>query len=256
MSFYIASPDTLVRTLATTWGHFPTQASPISAPELRLLYLHHYLPLAPTAWISLPVASSSLLPVILLPRSPEVVSMLYIGITKPPSCLHPPHRLSTLNTLRISVATPPTVTRLSIVSLYMSFTTVFLPLLALLLPWASPMYRLLSAALYSPWSIRENLFVFLLPSSPLPPKGPNSPKHTVIFLVPQPCKTLPTSWGMPLLVVSVSPASLRSTLRAWYFALPLANHHPFDLGFFQRYFNISTPYTILPPSYPSRLTSI
>ena len=93
MYFYPASPDTLVPTLATTRGRLPTRvfpvsipastpitqghpttrASPVSTPESRIPAILLYLPLVPTTWLSLPVASYSLLPVKFLPRLPVVV---------------------------------------------------------------------------------------------------------------------------------------------------------------------------------------
>ena len=67
------------------------------------------------------------------------------------SLLHPPPcSSSSLHTFQILVVKPPTVPRLPDVSLYMSFPTVFPPLPALLLPQASPIYRIIFVALASP----------------------------------------------------------------------------------------------------------
>ena len=90
MYFYPASPDTLVPTLAITRGRYPTQMStvstpespplarghpptrvyPVSVPKYRLPDLLLRILLAPTAWIALPVTSSSLITSIFLPRLP------------------------------------------------------------------------------------------------------------------------------------------------------------------------------------------
>ena len=76
-------------------------------------------------------------------------SLLTLGTTKHPSFVHPPRTPSPLHTLQISVIIPPTVPWLPVVYLYMTFPTVFPLLPALLLPRASPMYRLISAVLAS-----------------------------------------------------------------------------------------------------------
>ena len=92
MYFYPASPATLVTTLASTWGHSPTQvspvsvpafpptalvqlstqASPVSFPSSRLPAIPLYPPLVPTAWLSFTVASNSLLPAKFLPGLPKL----------------------------------------------------------------------------------------------------------------------------------------------------------------------------------------
>ena len=64
--------------------------------------------LSPTAWLSLFVASSSFPVVIFLPRFPEVSSLLRLGATKPPYCVHLLHSPYPLYTHQISVATPLT----------------------------------------------------------------------------------------------------------------------------------------------------
>ena len=235
MYFYPSSTDTLVPALVTTqghsltWvsavsfpappptaqGHSPNRASHISVPLFWIPSMNHCLSLDPTVWISLHVASSSLLPMKLLPGFPKVASLSLLGSTKLPYFFHPAYIPSHLHTLLILVATPPTMPRLPVVSLYRSFLTTFMTLPALLLPWLSPMSRLLSTTLTSLWFVWEKPRVILLPYSPLPPKGPKYPNYTVILLVSPSCKKFPTPWGLTLFSVSVSPASPRLNLCAW-----------------------------------------
>ena len=54
--------------------------------------------------------------------------------------------------------------------------------------------------------------------------------HTIKSLAPPPCRNFPTPWDLPPPVKVVSLASLRPTLRAWWFATQPANHDPFGLG--------------------------
>ena len=151
--FYPDSPYTLVPTFATTWVRSPTRVSPISIPASRLPALLLRIPIDPTMWLSLPVASSSLLPAIFLPVSPYVASPSPFGATMPLSCVLPPLIPSILRTLQISVATPPTVPQLPVFSLCRSSSTAFPPLLTLLPPRASPMSCQLTVVLASPWSV-------------------------------------------------------------------------------------------------------
>ena len=134
----------------------------------------------------------------MLPRWPEVVSLLPLGANEPPSWFHLPLSPYPLHTLRISAVMPPTVPRLPVFSLCRSSPTVFPPPLALLLPRTSTMSRLLFSVIDSLWSVWGILCVTLLLSSPLLSKGWTSPNHTVIFLVLPPCKIFPPPWGLPL----------------------------------------------------------
>ena len=117
MYFYPASPATLVTTLASTWGHSPTQvspvsvpafpptalvqlstqASPVSFPSSRLPAIPLYPPLVPTAWLSFTVASNSLLPAKFLPGLPKLficrpwrhhASLLQLPLSYPVSPVH------------------------------------------------------------------------------------------------------------------------------------------------------------------------
>ena len=170
MYFYPASPATLDPTLASTRGHFPTWAltisapaspptarsqpptceSPISIPASQLPAMILYPPLVPTAWISLPASSHSLLPVNFLPGLPKVVYLPFSGSTMNLSCDLPPISPSRLRILQILAATLPTAPRLPAVSLYRSLSTALLMPPAILLPRASPTSFLLTAAFTSP----------------------------------------------------------------------------------------------------------
>ena len=138
--------------------------------------------------------------------------MLPLGAAKPPYCVHSPRIPSPLHTLWILVATPLTVPRLPVVSLYRPFLTVLPSLPALLPPRASLMSHIIPAVLDSLWSVSENPCVLRILSSPLPPKVPKSLNHTVTLLVPPPYKTFPKTCGPPLPVVAVFPSSPRPSV--------------------------------------------
>ena len=84
-------------------SHLSTRASPVSISKSRLPALLLYLPLVSTAWLSLPVASYSLLPTKFLPGLPEAVYMPPPGATMPLFCDRPPRSPSCLRILQILV---------------------------------------------------------------------------------------------------------------------------------------------------------
>ena len=150
---YSALPATLVPTLATirvhppTWEspvsnpasppatlvHSPTWSSLVSVPAFRLPNPPFFSPLVPTLWRSLHRSSS------------EVVYLLPIDSTKPPSWYLPLRTLFSLHTPQIVDVAPPTVPRMPDVSLCRSLTTAFL-LPTVCLPYqespTSPLYHL------------------------------------------------------------------------------------------------------------------
>ena len=175
MYFYPAFTSTLFPTLASTRGHSPTRvsptrsspvsipaspptarvqpptrASPVSVPSSLLIAMLLYLPPFPTVWLSLTVASYSLIPTKKIPGLTEVFYLPPPGATIPLSCNHPPCSLSCLSILQISVTMLLTASWLPVVSLYSSSPNVFPLFLALLPPRASPMSYQIAVARISP----------------------------------------------------------------------------------------------------------
>ena len=192
MYFFPAFPATIVITLSSTWGNslaqtlpvsvteYPptargqplTRASPVSILSSQLPYIPLYPPLVPTAWISVPVVSNSLLPAKFLPGFPKVFHLPPPRSTIPLSCIRPLRSPSILHILQISVVKRHTAPRFPVVSLCRSSPTAFQPLPALIPPRASHMSCPLAVTLISLWCVAENTCVFLLPSDPLPLKVP------------------------------------------------------------------------------------
>ena len=226
-----ASPVSVPASPPTTWGQPHTSASPVSVPESRLPDIIICLPLVTTEWTPLPVASYYLLSSKFLPGLHIFFYLLPPGATMPLYCDHPPPSPYRQRILQILVATIPTAPRLPIFSLYRSSPNVFPSLLALIMPQASPTSRQLAVALVSPQTFGENMCVFPLPSVPFPLTVPTSPIQTVVPFVPPTCRTFRTPWVTPLPILAVPPTSPRPTLRACYFALPMANHNVFGIGF-------------------------
>ena len=181
-----ASPVSDPESPPTTQGHPPTRVSPVSVPESRLPVTILYLPLVPTTWLSLPVASYSFLPAKFLPRLPEVVYLLPPGATMPPFCKLPHRSQYFLRILQILAAMLTTAPPFTFFSLSRSSPTEFLLIPPLLSPRASPMSHHIAVVFASPRSFEENTCVFPLPSAPLLQKLPKSHIQKVVPLMPPP----------------------------------------------------------------------
>ena len=173
-----------------------------------------YPPLLPTVWLSFPVVSNSLITKKILWGLSKVDYLPPYSAAMPLSWDRPLRSPSCLHTLQISVTKWPTAPRLTIVSLCGSSPTAFLPLPALLPPWASPISHPLEVALVSPWSVVEIMCVFLINSAAFLPKVSKSQLKKIGPLIPPPYRKLWTPWVLPHPLSTVSQISPIPTLRA------------------------------------------
>ena len=163
-----------------------------------------YPALVPTRWLSLLVASDSFLPVKFPPEFPKVVYPPPPGATMPLSCDCPPRSPSHLHILQILFAKQPTDIRLPVISLCSSYPTTLPPCPAKLPPWELLRSRPLAVALIYRWSVEKNMYVLLLPPTPLPPKVAKSQLQKVVPLLTTSCITLMKPCVPPLPISAVS----------------------------------------------------